>query len=172
MSEPASLPEQRHRKRPVLLTVLCALSFAYGVVILLNGFINAFTELPERNMDLVKAEHAARLDEAASADPTDQLTRTLLRKGIALDESIVQQSRTLGHYWIAIAVASLTGVTLMWMLRRIGFWLYAIASTASVLVKFIYFGGDNLLASVISYVSVVFAVVFLLLYASQLKHMR
>lgn len=156
----------------MLLTVLCALSFAYGVVILLDGFINAFTDLPERNMDMVKAEQAARMDEGGAEDDAGQLQETLMRKGIALDENIVRQSRTLGRYWIGIAAVSLSGVTLMWMLRRSGFWLYAIASIASVLVKFIYFGGDNLLASVISYLSVVFAVVFLVLYALQLKHMR
>jgi hypothetical protein len=81
--------------------------------------------------------------------------------------------------WIYLLVkfillaALFTGTLYMWLLKRRGFWIYAISQLALLLIPFVFlsgFGTNYLLVRLL--VNTIFTLLFILLYAMQLKNMH
>ena len=165
--------EQQHRKRPVLLTWLCVLSFVYAAYILLNGVLNAFTHAPQWALDLAKANYEKAKEkmgpEAVANDPLFTMTQ---EEAIAAQERALPMAKPIGYTSIAVSLVGLCAVWLMWKLRRTGFWLYVLSSIGGLVIKFAFVGSHGLLASVSSIFSIIVTIIFIVLYASHLKHMH
>ena len=80
-------------------------------------------------------------------------------------------------YWeiavvsLVLSVISLLGAILMFQLRRIGFYFY---TAAQILMLFVlpYFAGFNFMVLAGMLFSAIFAVIFIVMYALNLKYMR
>ena len=72
---------------------------------------------------------------------------------------------------LVLSVISLLGAILMFQLRRIGFYFY---TAAQILMLFVlpYFAGSNFMVLAGMLFSAIFAVIFIVMYALNLKYMR
>ncbi len=165
--------DQQHRKRPVLLTWLCVLSFLFGGIQFASGVLNAFTSFPEWILNTTKAEFERKKEEigpeALVANPWYTKSQ---EASIAGQERNLASAKPRGYLSLGGSCISLLGVWLMWNLRKAGFGLYAVASAGGWSGTFLLYGGDNAIISVNMILYGVVGLVFLVLYALHLKHMR
>ena len=96
----------------------------------------------------------------------------LIEDALSVPGRVALRAKQMGRSMLATSLLSVAGVWLMWSLRRIGFWLYLLASIGSMVSKVIYVVGEGLFATVVPIVLMVISVAFIVLYATQLKHMR
>ena len=59
---------------------------------------------------------------------------------------------------------------MMWNLRKMGFWLYVLASVASLIMPIVFLGGGLMTFLSVGFMGVI-AIIFIVLYAVNLKHM-
>lgn len=159
-------------KRPRLLTVLCVLSFIYCGVLMINGVVSAFTDLPRKNIESAKARYEDVIEQLGQKEAARDPMVRFMEGSIRLSEQVVEHAKPLGYAWITVAIVSGGGTWLMWNLRRAGFIAYVLAMALSTAAKSVYLGSDSLFANVNSIVSVLVGAAFVVLYATQLKHMR
>ena len=167
------LADQQHRKRPVLLTWLCVLSFVYAAFMLISGILNAFTDMPKWGLEYSKSSYEKKKEkmgpEAVAKDPLFTMTQ---EEGIAAQEHALLMAKPKGYTTIAVSLCGICGVWLMWKLRKTGFWLYVLASIGGLVIQFVFVGSHGLLTSVSSIFSIIVTMTFIVLYAIQLKYMR
>ena len=139
-------------KRPVFLTVLCILSFiAAGLSVL--GYITLITVMGAVTagasaMEGMSSEASAAISQAVSTGPSAGLTWAYIIVGFVT------------------VLVSLFGVIKMWKLQKIGFFLYAGATAVSIIMTIVYSGfGAGLM-------SIIFGVLFIVLYGLNLKHLK
>jgi hypothetical protein len=132
------------QKRPVLLTVLCILTFIGSGLNLLSSvlitvFFNAFQVVAE---DISKAFDLPAMDMLLNAPPAYFLVSSLL---------------------YALSGA---GSLEMWKLRKRGFHMYAISQVLLIMMPMYFF---KLMAP--SFADIIFSGIFVMLYSVNLKHM-
>jgi hypothetical protein len=132
-------------QRPTLLTVICILSFIAGVWGLWGGIQSAFTDAPQREFE----EDSA----------------------MVMAEKSVEKAVPMGYTNIALSLLSLVGVWLMWNLKKNGFWIYVVAAVGGLVVPMVFLGGGLLTALGVGFMGLI-SVVFIILYAVNLKHMH
>lgn len=157
------------RKRPQFLQVLCILSFiACGIMLLfgLYGLKNLFMT-PEQIVD----EMSSRMMQQMPSDSYDQMIANLQYKNI---------SAVCG---VLFPLLSLTGVILMWNLKKKGFYIYTAAELLPYVVMLATTGTNGITAAsglmqnfqsviyVVMGLVVLFDLLFIVLYALNLKHM-
>ena len=155
-------------KRPTLLTVLCILSFLGGAWGLWEGYKNAFTDAPLRELEQAKAQLEESMEQLGGDNPMAKM----MEDAIALAERSVENAKTLGYSNLAFSLISLLGVWMMWNLKKTGFWLYLLASVGGLVVMFSVLGGGGLFANITSILAVAITAIFVILYGVNLKHMR
>lgn len=155
-------------KRPTLLTVICILSFIGGALGLWEGYKNAFTDAPAKDLEEAKVQIQESLEQLGADNPM----AGMMEETLAMAEKSVENAKTLGYSNLAFSLISLVGVWLMWNLKKTGFWLYLLASVGGLVVMFSVLGGGGLFANITSIVAVIITVVFIILYGVNLKHMR
>jgi hypothetical protein len=131
-------------KRPVLLTILCILTFVGGGLNLVSSFLiclfyNAFQAIAG---DISKSFDLPSMDMILNAKPAFFLVSS---------------------FFYAFSVF---GAFEMWKLRKRGFHLYTISQILLVMMPMYFFG-----LSVPSYPDIIFSGIFILLYSVNLKHM-
>lgn len=95
----------------------------------------------------------------------------MMDSAMQLAERTAEKAKPLGYIGLAASVLSLLGVWQMWNLRRKGFWMYVVASIAGLMAPVLVLGGG--LMTVLSLgVGGFFTVLFIVLYAVNLKHMH
>lgn len=144
--EENNYPQQSQKQtRPLLLTVLCILTFvSTGISILSSLLIPAFSE--------VIVEMFKMPQFAAEANP----------------EAIKVIQAGWGYYMVVLLLTSvsLTGAILMWTLKKNGFHFYTIANIVLFYLPILWFGFPfNILGAF-------FPAAFIALYAIHLKYMR
>lgn len=155
-------------KRPTLLTVICILSFLGGAWGLWEGYKSAFTDAPQRDLEEAKVKIQESIDQMGADNPMAGMMDEMM----AVAEKSVENAKTTGYSNLVFSLISLAGVWLMWNLKKMGFWLYLIASVGGLAVTFMVLGGGGLFANITSIVAVLITVLFLILYGVNLKHMR
>ncbi|HMQ76011.1 MAG TPA: hypothetical protein PKE21_08945 [Flavobacteriales bacterium] len=155
--------------RPTLLTVICILSFLAGAWGLVSGVRNAFTDAPQAAVAEMQGEM-----EKAMAEMGDQqvpMVEEMMASALSMAEKAAEHAKPLGYGEIAFSLLSLFGVWNMWNLKRSGFWIYLVASIGGVVMPLVYLGGG--IATILGLgVGGLITVVFIVLYAVNLKHMR
>jgi hypothetical protein len=134
-----------NKKRPVLLSVLCVLTFISTGISILSSLV--IPMLSDVMIELFKMPQFA-----ADANP----------------EAIKVIQAGWGYYMIVLLLASvsLTGAIMMWNLRKNGFHFYTIANILLFYLPVLWFGFPfNILAAF-------FPAAFIALYAIHLKYMR
>ena len=72
---------------------------------------------------------------------------------------------------IVLSLLSVSGVWLMWNLKKSGFWLYLLATIGGLVVPLIFLGGGWLALASVGFVGF-FSLIFIILYAVNLKYMH
>ncbi len=138
--------EEGTPKRPVLLTVLCVLSFIY------SGFACLSAMVTPMFSDVVI--------EFLKSSPNNDET--------ALNQMITVLQAGWGFHLLtaALALCSVFGAILMWKLKKTGFHLYALSNLGALFVPTLMLGIQ------ISWEGILLTASFILLYAFNLKYMK
>jgi hypothetical protein len=152
--------------RPTFLTVLCILTFiagAYGIYSGISGYLTADSAagMVQEAMDnasssIQKADDASKAVEGILDSVTD-----------AMNPQKIQNSSIAN---ILASILSLLGAWMMWNLQKKGFWLYVAGTIVSIIAPIAIFGG-GLVGLAAGGMSAFFGILFVILYAINLKHM-
>lgn len=161
--------QQTPAQRPTLLTVICILSFIAGAFSLWNGYRSAFTDAPQQAVEeaRVKMEEA----QAQLGDANMPLMQEMLDSAITLAEKAAENAKQMGYGEIALALLSLFGVWNMWNLKKMGFWIYLVATVSGLVMPMMFLGGGLMTIIGLGFSGLI-SVVFIILYAVNLKHMH
>ncbi|MBA7540386.1 hypothetical protein ES705_32683 [subsurface metagenome] len=144
------------KERPTFLTVLCILSFiGVGFVVISNivaliggGVSKAIMESSEEVMQAMEAVEEVPGMESAT--------------------KIVSNASTMAAINIIAALVVLVGVLMMWSLKKTGYYIYIVGEIAPV-IALIVLGG--LLGGFMAIFSSFIAILFIVLYGLNVKHM-
>lgn len=158
-------------KRPTFLTVLCILTFI-GVAISLYSSLTGYFEAKEKaaagvsiSQEIDQAlENADNVDQAEMG-PTKDMIKGVTDK---LDYGKMATGNLLGG---GLNIIILAGALLMWRLKKSGFYIYTAAQLAQVGVSFWSLGGGAL-GGAVGIVVALLALLFIILYGLNLKHMH
>lgn len=160
----------RTPQRPTLLTVICILSFIAGLWGLWGGIRNAFTDKAERDL----AEATTKMEEVKGqleGQPGAAFAERMMDAAMRMAQKAAENARPMGYAGIALALLGLFGVWQMWNLRRSGFWSYLVAAIGGLLVPVIFLGGGLMTIMSVGLGGLI-TIVFIILYALNLKHMH
>lgn len=152
-------------KRPVFLTVLCILSYIGSSLWMLFSLHAMFfsTWIIGMAVKLTTAPAAEDLNFPGAADLATAFATA----------AIISEYGTLfiigAVISFVLALLSITGVTLMWKTKKIGFWIYSV-SNAMVMCMLIWLDNNNLLGG--SILSSLITIGFITMYSINLKHMK
>ena len=154
--------------RPTLLTVICIISFimgAWGVISGIQGVTSDQTQV------LQEARQKMEEAKAQLGDQADGMAGRMMDSAMEITEKSAENARPMGIAGIIIALISLFGVWQMWNLKKSGFWLYLLATVAGLAVPLVYLGGSMMAVASVGLVGF-FSLVFIILYAVNLKYMH
>jgi hypothetical protein len=150
-------------KRPTFLTVLCILSFVGCAWGLISGISTYFTAKSQIAATLTKDVGTVQGVDAKAVEAT---TNNIIQ---AMGIDPVKLSN--GNLMIALLnVVILLGALMMWMLKKIGFYIYTVGQLAVLGVMFGYIGG--LVGGLGGIVAAILSAAFIIMYAVNLKAMK
>ena len=167
-------------KRPSFLTWLCILSFiGSGWAIISSVYTYIYVD---KYSDIFSANTTLKMDSAKIKGDTITLdsssarhkNRSELSEKIRSSFSRILEKENMRKLAIGNLIASLltlAGAILMWNLRREGFFIYILGVIVSLLIPFLLFGNDLIAVGATSFNNF-FGLVFIALYALNLKSMR
>ena len=147
-------------KRPTFITVLCILSFVGIAFSLIGGIMNYFTySAMASSGDMFGAMKSAAGEQMGQA-------MNAMADAMGMDYGkMAMNAIVVGLLNIPILV----GALLMWKQKKMGFYIYAVFELIQCIMPFILVGG--LMAGIMGTAMAIFAVVFIVLYGVNLKHM-
>lgn len=154
--------------RPTLLTVICIISFIMGAWGIVSSLMNM-----TKDQTAVVAEAQAKMEEAKAqlGDQASGVAGRMMDSGLELTQRAAEHAVPIGVAGIILSMLSLFGVWRMWNLQKSGFWMYVLASILGLVVP-LYFLGTSLLAiASIGFIGF-FTLIFIILYAVNLKYMH
>lgn len=158
---------QNQKTRPTLLTVIGILSFIGLGYRFLTGIITA--TIGAVTSPLAPYLNNVFENEVDLSDVPDGMKSFV--EGIF--DAVTQFMANLTSIYLSVVLLSaigLLGVIMMWQLRRAGFYLYAAARSLIAVVPFVFIG-YNILSLMWFSASIVFGVVFIVMYGINLKEM-
>jgi hypothetical protein len=152
------------KQRPGLLTVLCILTFigsGFGVLNNVMGMI----------MSPIKNFLNPEFFEMVLEEVQDEPARQFVEQALEIGQKAIEHIFEISLAQFLLYAASLTGAILMFQLKKTGFYIYA---TAQILLLFVpaIFLGFNLFVNIGILFSSVFTILFIALYAINLKKMN
>jgi len=157
-------------QRPTLLTVICILSFIAGAFGLWSGFQNAFTDAPQRELEEAKAQIQESMDQMGDAAASNPMVSRMMEDGLAMAKTAAEKAKPIGYTNLALTLLGLLGVWQMWNLKKNGFWLYLIASIGGLIAPLVFLGTSMVAIMSVGLIGLI-SIVFIILYAVNLKHM-
>jgi type III secretory pathway component EscR len=152
--------------RPTFLTVLCILSFiagAYGIYSGISGYFTADTAaglvgeaMDNASNSIKNSDNASKAVEGVMNSISD-----------AMSPEKIKNNAIAG---VLASILTLIGAWMMWNLQKKGFWIYLAGTVVSIVAPLVVFGG-GLMGLATGGVSAFFGVLFVILYAINLKHM-
>ena len=159
---------QETAQRPTLLTVLCIISFIMGLLGLYNS-VQTITKDP--TLELEKARVALEQAKADLGSQAEGAAGRFMESAMEVAENAAKNAKQIGISGIVFNLLSLVGVWLMWNLRKNGFWLYTLAALAGIAADTYFLGGGLAAMLSIGFMGF-FTVLFIILYAVNLKYMH
>ncbi|GAB7088236.1 hypothetical protein [Marinifilum fragile] len=156
--------ETNPKQRPGLLTVLCILTFigsGFGVINNLMGMI----------MSPIKNFLGPEFFEMALEEVQEEPARQFLERALEIGQKAIEHIFEISLTQFLLYAVSLTGAILMFQLKKAGFYVYAIAQVLLLFVPAIFIG-FNLFVNIGILFSSVFTILFIALYAINLKKMN
>lgn len=154
--------------RPTLLTVICIISFIMGAIGVYSGVKNLTMDPVAEKAKLEKAmsEQVATL-----GDKSNEMTDRLMESAHEVGVMGIENAKPIGITGIVLSLLSVFGVWQMWNLRKSGFWVYLLATIGGLVVPLVFLGGGWLALASVG-VSGFFSLIFVILYAVNLRHMH
>ncbi|MBN1181466.1 MAG: hypothetical protein JXB49_04205 [Bacteroidales bacterium] len=153
------------KRRPVLLTVLCIISYIGLGWSILNGLIGLLASNFTRSLTpLFK-----KISDYAANTPSSSAFKSIKDIGSFLGK-VIEEAFNMQLATILLSIIALIGVLLMWQLKGTGFYLYLIAKFFIVCIPIIFLG-MNSITGIIAIISGFFAMIFIILYATNLKYL-
>lgn len=154
--------------RPTLLTVVCIIAFLLGAWGVISG-VQTLTQDPAE----VVAKAQADLEQAMAdlGDNADGMAGRILESGLEITQRAAGNAVPIGAAGIILSLLSLYGVWLMWNLRKNGFWLYVLAAVGGLVVPLVFLGGSMLALFSVGFGAFI-SLIFIILFAVNLKHMH
>jgi len=150
------------RKRPAFITVLAILSWIYVAIGVLGALVNSLSS-EEKQM--------AQIDEAIAVyDGMDEMP--FLDDSIAVLEASRDNLRITNLGNLIFLLVEGIAVFMMFNLKRNGFWLYTLAQIGLVSLIIIVMPWPNLISTLTVVVTLFLVLLFEILYAVNLKHMK
>lgn len=159
-------------KRPTLLTVLCILSFIGIGWSLYNGVYSLLTDNTADMEQVDKAMEEAHEDMAEVGGESGELMSGFLSGAADMASKAMQFRVELALTSIIASLLALFGVIMMWKLRKQGFYLYLLAQIIAIVVPLIYLGTSWMVIATFIGFGGFISLVFIILYAVNLKYMR
>lgn len=153
--------DENEKKRPTMLNVICILTFIGSGWSVLSGLTSLFSG--NNSEQSMQAFYSMANANPAMAD--------MVNSAMEFMQAIVNHATQINLTSLVLSVASLMGAILMYRLKRIGFYLYAAAQVIALFV-YPYFVGFSFITIVMFAFSAVFAALFIILYAVNLKHLK
>jgi hypothetical protein len=153
-------------KRTTFITVLCVLTFlgsAYGIFAGLLAYSKG-PELSRAN----KEQRAKQVSKAGTAKQTEFDKKMDSEFAMFMDAEKIKQNSVAGI--IANALTFL-GAFLMFRMNSKGFWIYVLGTAGGVIAPLIIFG-HNSLANIFAYGSGFVGLIFIIMYAFNLRDMK
>ena len=168
--------EQETRLRPTLLTVLCILTFIGSGWTIVSSVWSYSTA--SQTVKMFSSAGVIRLNDSTlqkdSVMRGRHKNRSPFGEKMMLSVSKIMTEENIRKSAIGAIISglfTLSGALLMWRLRRKGFYLYIGGILVGLVVPF-YLYGNNLLAIGMSSFSGFFGLVFIALYALNIKSLR
>lgn len=164
MQEETTNSSGQFTKRPLFLTILCAITFigsVVGIVVNTRGYFNAAAEVERISSGKAKSELKSLVT------PGNTVPAELVRIGNLTIENYEKFS--IGC--IASYLLCLIGSVLMFKLKRTGFYSFTLGTFFNVITHFLLFG-DQFGAMGFSVLPALGGLVFIILYGMNLKYME
>lgn len=158
--------------RPTFLTVLCILSFIGCGLGIFSGITGYFTNTAlvstgsSMHDELTSAMDEA-MDDAEMTDAGRELANTLGEAMGGMTDFAAMAKNSIAS--AALCIVILIGVWMMWNLKKTGFYIYTVGQIALVAAPFVLVGG--LAGGLMATLGAIFPIIFIILYALNLKHM-
>lgn len=104
-------------------------------------------------------------------DNAEGMAGRFLDSAMEVTEKAVANAVPIGVAGIILALISLLGVWQMWNMRKSGFWLYLLAAVGGLIVPLVFLGG-SILAILSVGIGGFISLVFIILFAVNLKYMH
>lgn len=157
-------------KRSTSLTVFCILSWAW-IALITYSTLTSFSTGPmtEAQIRETKIEMLKALQDQPQEN--QEVTQIVLDSSLLFFESFSANHSAI--HWLAIVqiVLGVIATILMFQLRKIGFHLYIIYSLMPIGIA-TYFYGTSLFGMMFTFSSLIIGIIFVILYATQLKFMK
>ena len=147
----------------------CVFLLLSVVVGTLSNLFSVFTAgLTDSSMQM---EHYSSMLNGMDQGAGSAVLSDILNSTMASLQATFVHAREIAVVSLVLSVISLLGAILMFQLRRIGFYFY---TAAQILMLFVlpYFAGFNFMVLAGMLFSAIFAVIFIVMYALNLKYMR
>jgi len=151
--------------RPILLTVLCVLSFMGGALDILTGVFKIIFGRINASLEGSGNFQLETFSNGIEAIPLE-FQETFINVTIRYFNSLTVS----GLILFLLALISIYGVYKMWDLNKKGFYFYLFAQLLILIIPF-YAVGLNIFGVVSFFLKAFFTVMFVILYASQLSKM-
>jgi hypothetical protein len=162
--------DANHKGRTDFLTILCVLSLIGSTLLVVTG-INQYREadltsaLIRQQMDKGNVRVTVKGEDAENTERARQVMK---------EASNMVSPEKIKEYALGIVITNiltLFGAFMMFRLKKIGFWIYVVGTLAFAAVPFWVYGLSNPLAYGMVMFFALIGVVFVLLYARNLKYM-
>jgi len=147
-------------KRPTFITVLCILSFVGIAFSLIGNIMNYFTY----SAMAAGNDAFSNLGGADSAQMNEAMNAMTSMLGIDYGKLALSAIIT-----ASLNIPLLIGVIMMWKLKKTGFYIYAVFEIIQAIMPLCL--GLGLAGGIMTVVSLIFGILFVILYGVNLKHM-
>ncbi len=160
--------QEQPKKRTTTLTVLCILSFIGGIWTIGQASYNYFTFDTTYPKQLEQYETS--LEQMSDSGIDSGFFYDSIQNGIVTLEKTSENLNSITFAYLFFALLSLLGVFMMFQLKRTGFYIYTFANLFALLVPLVLI--DFKATLMLFYMGLAITVLFIILYAFQLKHMK
>ncbi|MCC6289020.1 MAG: hypothetical protein IT249_14140 [Chitinophagaceae bacterium] len=156
--------------RPTFLTVLCILTFVGSGWTIFSGLSTYLT-----------ADTTANVVQAAMQDAQDEISKGNSDAGSRMAEKMLsgvsdvlkpENLKKSALFSIISSIFTLVGAILMFQLKKPGFWLYVLGVIIAIIAPMVIFGANNLVSMMSTMGAAVIGIIFVILYAMNLKHLK
>lgn len=158
------------KQRPTLLTVICILSFIAGAWGIISGAMNLMAGSGSDEMAKLRAQMEESQAQMGELGEGGDAMNGMMDGMMEAAEKTAASAKPMGIASIVLSLLSLFGVWKMWNLQKQGFYIYLLAALAGLIVPFV-FMGFNIISIAAVGLGGLFTILFIILYAVNLKHM-